>query len=290
MELLTFDEALSLEDIVEGNNPNSATRGFVSTDLLVEGANLAIQGVKYLIDESQKKYHAEYAGGVSNIKFYATNSEVGMLDPEGIIFKGFQFNRTFQDKNSDREMAVFAKFSLDDSKLEDVYFNSKFYLKVDSLSIDYSKVKVNDSKWYLPWTWFLNKEKTFHLDFEIDVAVNWIDDLGVIHSNIPFGKFVLPVHDIPLTEDADKRNAYFNEYKNKSLSGSSYMIPRSVTYCTNPRGKVTPCFGRGDFSISTKVIESSKKDFVSTMIMNNSDQILELKGDDIIKALEGVKK
>jgi len=227
---------------------------------------------------------------LSNIKFYDANSDVGMLDPKGIIFQGFEFNRTFQDKNTDREIAVYAKFSLDESKFEDIYFNSKFYFKVDSLSVNYSKVKVNDSRWYIPWTWFLQKEKSFHLDFDIDLAVNWIDELGTVHTNVPFGKFILPVHDIPLTDDAETRDKYFADFKGRPLSGSSYMIPRSVTYCTNPRGQVRTCFGRGDFSISTKVIESSKKDFVSKMIMNNSDQILELKGNDIIKAIEGVKK
>jgi len=289
MAVLEYEKSIGLEDIVDNNNPNAATRGMASTDLLIEGANLAVQGVKYLIDESQKKYHAEYLGGLSNVKFYDKNSTVGMLDPEGIKFKGFQFTRTFQDKRSDREIAVNASFSLDESKLEDIYFNSKFYLKVDSISIDYSKVKVNDSKWYLPWTWFLKKEKDFHLDFEIDVAVNWIDEQGVIHKNVPFGKFVLPLRDVPLDPNDPNRKSYFDEFKGKPLSGSSYVIPRSVTYCTDGRGRASECYGRGDFSITASVKESSKTDFVSQVIMDNSGELDGIKGEDLIKALKGVK-
>jgi hypothetical protein len=286
LQLVNYKNPLHLEDIVEANNPDISTRGLISTDLLVQGANLAIDGVKMLIDESQKKYHAEYISGLSNVKFYDQNSEVGMLDPEGISFKGFSFHRSFKEKKGDQTGAVFASFSIDESKLEDIYFNSKFYLKLDSLDIDYAKVKVNDNKWYLPWTWFLRKEKTFHLDFEIDIAVNWIDELGTIHNNVPFGKFVLAIRDIPLDPASAERSQYFDQYKGMSLSGASYMIPRSTTYCTDARGRVKTCYGRGDFSVTVKVKESSKTDFVSQMIMDNSDDIFnKVKADDLIKAL-----
>lgn len=286
MTTLNFDKPVHLEDIVQKNNPDAISRGFASTDLLIQGTNLAIEGVKYLIDESQKKYHAEYKSGLSNVKFYDRNSQTGMLDPEGIIFKGFTFVRSIKTGSSEREMAVYARFSVDENKLEDIYFNSKFYLKIDSLWIDYAKVKVNDSRWYLPWTWFYKKEKKFHLDFDINIHTNWIDEFGGIHSNVPFGHFVLPVHNIPLNPDPETKRAYFESFKGKSVSGSSYVIPRSVTFCSDPRGRVEKCYGRGDFSITATVRESSKTDFVSKLIMENSDQITQLKGEELIKSLE----
>ncbi|MCB9245260.1 MAG: hypothetical protein H6606_02420 [Flavobacteriales bacterium] len=286
MTILNFEEPIELEDIVARNNPDAVSRGFASTDLLIQGTSLAIEGVKHLIDESQKKYHAEYKGGLSNVKFYDNNSQVGMLDPEGISFKGFTFQRTVKDEQTDREVAVFAKFSIDESKLEDVYFNSKFYLKIDSLWIDYAKVKVNDSRWFMPWTWFYKKEKVFHLDFNIDIHTNWIDELGGIHSNVPFGHFVLPVHNIPLNPDPMAKKAYFDSFRGRSISGSSYVIPRSVTFCSDPRGRISKCYGRGDFSITAQVTESSKTDFVSKLIMDNSDQLSQLKADELLKSIE----
>jgi hypothetical protein len=283
-----YEEPLDLATIVDINNPNSTrSRGMVTTDMLVQGANLAVQGVKYLIDESKKKYHQEYIAGLNNQNFYAYNSELGSLDPNNIEFKGFSISRSFKDPKTDRQIALSASFSLDSSKYQDIYFNSKFYLVLDSIDIEYSKVKVNDSKWFLPWTWFLTKTKDFNLDMEIQVYANWIDELGTIHSKIPFGSFVLPLRKIPLDPASPQYKEYFQNLKGTSLSGASYIIPRSTTYCTNARGKSKSCYGRGDFDIEINVIESSKEDFVSKIIQDNSDDIFNnIKGDDLIKAIQ----
>lgn len=283
-----FDEALTLKKVVNMNNPESdASRGLISTDLLIQGANLAIQGVSHLIKESQKSYTAEYIGGLNNENFYATNSGKGMMDPEGIQFKGFVFERTIKEKKGQPEVAVKAWFSLDQSKLQDVYFNSKFYLKLDSVSVKYAKVKINEKKWYLPWTLFLKTPKTFNLDFEIAVLSSWIDQSGLIHQCIPFGKFLLPLRNIPVDPGKSETMTYFENLKNTPLAGSSYLIPRSVTYCTDKRGEVYQCFGRGVFDIQVKVRESSKEGTVAKLIHDNSEDALKnLNTKDLKKILK----
>jgi len=283
-----FEEPLDLATIVDINNPDhEKTRGMVTTDMLVQGANLAVQGVKYLIDESKKKYNQEYIAALHNQNFYSENSMLGSLDPNNIQFRGFKISRTFKDAKSDRLVALSASFSLDSSKYQDIYFNSKFYLKLDSLSIQYSKVKVNDGRWYMPWTWFLDKEKNFNLDMEISVFANWIDEYGTIHSQVPFGSFILPLRAIPLDPESADYDSYFENLKGTSVSGSSYIIPRSVTYCTNARGKSKACYGRGDFNLEVRVVESSKEDFVTKVIQDNSDEIFNnIKGEDLIKAIQ----
>jgi hypothetical protein len=150
MTSVDFNDPLTLKSIVSINNPKQDSRGVISTDMLVQGANLAIQGVKYLIDESKKKYIAEYVGSINNENFYEKNSKNGLLDPEGIQFKGFNFERTFKEKKGEPLKAIRVSISLDETKLEDIYFNSKFYFKLDSIDIDYAKVKLNAKKWYLP--------------------------------------------------------------------------------------------------------------------------------------------
>jgi hypothetical protein len=283
-----YEEPLDLASIVAINNPNKTrSRGMVSTDMLIQGANLAVQGVKYLIDESKKKYHQEYIAGLNNQNFYASNSALGSLDPNNIQFRGFSISRSFKDPKSDRQVALKASFSLDSPKFQDLYFNSKFYLILDSISIEYSKVKVNETKWFLPWTWFLQKEKDFNLDMEIQVYANWLDEYGAIHNRVPFGSFVLPLRQIPLDPNAAGYQEYFQNLRGTSLSGASYIIPRSTTFCTNARGKSKSCYGRGDFDIEVTVIESSKEDFVSKMLQDNSDEIFDnIKGGDVIKALQ----
>jgi hypothetical protein len=281
-----YKEPITLQKVVAQNNPAEVSRGFVSSEMLIQGANLAIQGVKYLIDESKKKYVAEYTGGIHNENFYATNSKSGMLDPEGIQFKGFVFERKFADKKKETLDAVKIAVSLDESKMEDLYFNARFYLKLDSAVIDYAKVKLNDKKWYIPWTWFIKKQTTFNLDMEINILANWLDETGSIHSDVPFGKFILPLRNIPVDPNSDARKVYFEKLKNTSIAGSSYIIPRSVTYCTDKKGKSEPCFGRGNFNITVKVKESSKEGFVTKIIHENSDELLKnLNANDLKKII-----
>jgi hypothetical protein len=286
MASLDYKEPITLQKVVAQNNPAEVSRGFVSSEMLIQGANLAIQGVKYLIDESKKKYVAEYTGGIHNENFYATNSKSGMLDPEGIQFKGFVFERKFADKKKETLDAVKIAVSLDESKMEDLYFNARFYLKLDSAVIDYAKVKLNDKKWYIPWTWFIKKQTTFNLDMEINILANWLDETGSIHSDVPFGKFILPLRNIPVDPNSDARKVYFEKLKNTPIAGSSYIIPRSVTYCTDKKGKSEPCFGRGNFNITVKVKESSKEGFVTKIIHENSDELLKnLNANDLKKII-----
>lgn len=286
MASLEYKEPITLQKVVAQNNPAEVSRGFVSSEMLIQGANLAIQGVKYLIDESKKKYVAEYTGGIHNENFYATNSKSGMLDPEGIQFKGFVFERKFADKKKETLDAVKIAVSLDESKMEDLYFNARFYLKLDSAVIDYAKVKLNDKKWYIPWTWFVKKQTTFNLDMEINILANWLDETGSIHSDVPFGKFILPLRNIPVDPNSDARKVYFEKLKNTPIAGSSYIIPRSVTYCTDKKGKSEPCFGRGNFNITVKVKESSKEGFVTKIIHENSEELLKnLNANDLKKII-----
>lgn len=287
MASLDYKEPVTLQKVVAQNNPSEVSRGFVSSDMLVQGANLAIQGVKYLIDESKKKYVAEYTGGIHNENFYASNSKSGMLDPEGIQFKGFIFERKFTDKKKEPLNAVKIAVSLDETKMEDLYFNARFYLKLDSVMIDYAKVKLNDKKWYIPWTWFIKKQTTFNLDMEITILANWLDETGSIHSDVPFGKFILPLRNIPVDPGSEARKAYFEKLKNTPIAGSSYIIPRSVTYCTDKKGKSEPCFGRGNFNITVKVKESSKEGFVTKIIHENSDDLLKnINANDLKKLIK----
>lgn len=282
-----YEDPLTLKSIVAINNPTNETRGVISTDMLVQGANLAIQGVKYLIDESKKKYIAEYVGSINNENFYVKNSKNGLLDPEGIQFKGFTFERQFKEKKGEPLKAIRATISLDESKIEDIYFNSKFYFKLDSIAIDYAKVKLNAKKWFLPWTWFIKNQTTFNLDLDIAITANWIDEQGTIHSNVPFGQFYLPLRNIPVNPNDAERSAYFSQLKNTPIAGSAYLIPRSVTFCRDARGKIEPCYGRGDFNITVKVRESSKEGFVTKLIQDNADELIKnIKPSDLKKIIK----
>jgi hypothetical protein len=286
MEVINFETPITLSEVIDKNSPENS-RGLVTTDVLVQGANLAIQGIKMVIDRSQEKYNQHYISGIRNARFYAQNSNAGMMDPDQIAFKGFEISRTFINPSDEREVAIFARFILDENKLEDIYFNSKFYLVLDSFSMQYCKVKINKSRWYLPWSWFLKEDRTIQLDFEIDIKANWLDAQGGINSDISFGHFVLPLRNVPMDPEADNRESYFSSLRGKEIQGSSYILPRSVAYCTNELGDLSLCYGRGDFNIDVRVVESSKSDFVSRKLTENSDNLFEgIKSEDLIKAIQ----
>lgn len=261
---LEYEQALSFETVAKKYDFNKDdTRGLLTTDLLLRGVDFAFDGIKTAIKKSTEKYHQEYFLSLYNNSFYAKNSQLGMLDPENIKFRGFEISRNISLEDG-RELALKASFSLDESKIIDIYTQSKFYLKCDSLIIDYAKVKMNDKKWYLPWTLFMKKQEEINVDIDIDIKANWLDQNGVIHKQQDFGKFHFPIRDF-------KVGSKDTTYAGSDLSGYCYLIPRSATYCLDKRSQWKACFGQGDFDLLVKVTESSKNNKLNRLIYDNID-------------------
>jgi hypothetical protein len=256
----SFDKPLTYLQATAALNTDT-TRSLMSAELLFKGIDFAFDGIKTAIKKSAEKYYQQYVVSLYNNTFYAQNSRNGMLDPENIKFNGFSILRSIELKDG-REVALQAYFTMDETKYIDIYTQSKFYLKCDSLVVNYAKVKLNDKKWYLPWTLFIKKQETINLDLEIDILANWMDENGGIHKQEPFGKFYLPVRNYTVGE-AD--TAAFDV----PVSGYSYLPPRSATYCLSSRGQWEKCFGQGDFDIVAKLTESSKNNKLNKIIYDN---------------------
>ncbi len=283
---LNYEKPLSLSKVIDKNNPN-VSRGFITTDLLIEGGSLALQGVKQLIKASRGNYTQTYSGGLANEFFYAKTSTVGMLDPQNIQFRGFEITRTFKDKKTGIQTAVYLRCLLDENRLQELYHNSRFYMVVDSVSIVYSKVKLDKKSWYMPWTWFIKNKKDFNLDMEILFNAGWVNHDATIIENRQMGRFMLNLRDIPLGTQA--AGEYFKALKGKPLDGFSYLIPRGSAFCRNQDGEYQTCFGRGQFNIVMKATESSKEGTVSKMIIDNADQIDQIKKKDIESIVKKLK-
>lgn len=261
---LEYSEPLTFTEVAKKYNiDDEASRGLLTTDLILKGVDFAFDGIKTAIKKSTEKYHQEYFLSLYNNSFYSSNSNLGMMDPENIKFKGFEIERNVSLEDG-REVALKACFSIDESKILDIYTQSKFYLKCDSVIIDYSKVKMNDKKWYTPWTLFMKKQEAINVDVDIDIKANWIDQNGVIHKQQDFGKFHFPIRNFKVGETD-------TTYKGESLSGYCYLIPRSSTFCLDKRNQWKPCFGQGDFDILVKVTESSKNNKLNKLIYDNID-------------------
>lgn len=254
-----------------------STRGLIGPELLLQGAQLAIDGVKELINKSNENYTRSYLSSLNNLQFYGNNSFMGMLDPEGMIFSGFEVHRSIEIPTQGPSRAMSIYVSLDDDRLPDLGHNAKFYLKLDSFALNYSGAKVNRRDWFLPWTLFIKKHEYLDLDIEIEITANWIDAGGTIHQNVPFGYFVLPLRKIPLSNSTPEKQLYQIEHKNLLFSGSSYLIPRSSTYCRASNGKSIPCYGRGDMNMQVRITESSRKSYVTKLLQEHAEQLDDVK-------------
>jgi hypothetical protein len=286
MTVMSHKKPLTLEDAV-GNNKNVSSGALITTDMLVGGVGLAVKGVQKLISKSSNNYTSTYKGATMQQYFYSITSPNNALDPNNVQFKGFNIKRSFKDKKDKEELALTATVSLDSSKLDELFLNSKFYLRLDSLNLMYSKVKVNQRKWYTPWTAFMKVKNTINLDLEIVILAKWMDKNGNIHSDQEMGKFYYTLRNAPINHLVEGHQEYYDSLRNKPLAGSSFIIPRSYASCIDSEGNYQPCFGKGEFSILVKVTESSKDAFVNTFISTNSEEVFKhLNEKEIKKILE----
>lgn len=268
--------------------PDTAqSRGLVTASLMVEGVNYAIQGVRQLIEKSNEAYSTEYMAAVSNLKFYAVNSDRGALDPYGLQLEGFVLTRTFVDEHGQEKEAFRMHISLQEERFPDLLQNAKYYLKLDSALFNCAGVKINKRDWYLPWTWFIRSHPFIDMDVYLDILVNWIDDKGQIHSGVPYGSFVLPLRKIPLEATELDKELFARSLRNTELQGSAYTAPRSSVFCQDQNG-LKPCFGRGDVACIARVIESSQESLVNRLVVKNVDglQEIKIKEDDLKKILK----
>lgn len=278
MEYLYADAVKRLEN---NNNPALALNrgkgrmaGFIQP--VITGA---IMFTKWLIENNVKKYTAEYEFATAQHAFYNDISTLGPYDPNGIKFRGFTFIRSFKHKKKDvmLDTALYLRVVIDrsDSGLFDIYHNSTFKLCVDSFALDFSKAKVDDRRWYLPWTLSRKKDAT-HVDVNIEITVkaSWVSNEGHIHRNQVLGVFQLPLFNVPLDKTQPGAADYFKKLKGLKLDGKSFLIPRSpgVFYDIETRDYKT-CYGTGDFSLHLKITEIGNRGKFKEIIEDNLDKI-----------------
>ena len=289
VKVLNYEKPVTLSRAISLSSPDSVTRGFITTELLAQGAGLAVQGVKKLIKESRKNYTQKYQGALMNDFFYSKTSLIGIMDPQYIQFRGFEITRYFKDAKSNLLTAAYVRLVIDEKRLNEAYQNSKFYLKVDSISITHSRVKINKSSKLLPWTWFIKNKKSINLDFDIHFNAGWIGSDGSIIENREMGSFYLNLRDVPIGPASSNRE-YFEKLKGQSLDGFSYIIPRGSAFCRNKDGEYQACYGRGQFNVLINATESSKEGTVNKIIIDNADHLGQIKDKDLQMLFQNLNK
>lgn len=240
-----------------------------------QAISVAAEGIKYLIEQDKKKYTAEYAVAKSDMYFYKNISTKSAFDPTDIQFKGFNILRTFKNTSGELDTALYISFILDTENPYEIINNSIFRLKVDTFIFNYSKAKIPGYRWYLPWTLIYKESNKANLDVEISLNASWLNKYANVSKNIPLGKFYLNLRDIPLDKDSDAYTDYQKSVTNKQLDGYCFLVPRSFGYYYSPNNTYEECFGQGLYNIDIKINEAGKTKFVTKIMQDNSDVIID---------------
>jgi hypothetical protein len=232
--------------------------------------SLASNAVKQIIANDKKKYGAVYESGLTDLYFYDQLSEEGPFDPVGMQFSGFKLVRTFITRTGATDTALVADFTIDTANISEVINNSVFRLRVKSFDLRYAKAKIAKGQ-----------QKKLNMDFEISFVSSYVGMDGRISEKIILGKFYLLLRNAPLDHNETGYAAYYESLKDSLLTGKSFLVPRSVGYYRNPIGDMRQGFSRGAYSIEVKVKESSKNNFVTRMLFENANMIIDASGSGL---------
>lgn len=271
-------ESLAFQKIPSLNDSALAERGQARGLLApVAGSlvSMASNAVKKVIANKQKKYVAAYEFGLTDLYFYDQLSIEGPFDPVGMQFNGFKLIRTFTNKTGANDTAMIADFVLDTLNSAEIFNNSVFRLRLNDLKLHYAKAKVANA----------NEEK-MNLDFEISFLTSYVNSEGVIFDNVLIGKFYLLLRNAPLDNKQTGYTVYYDRMKDSLLTGKSFIIPRSFGYHRDAYGEMKPSYSQGAYSIEVKVKESSKNNFVSKLLFENANMIIDATSNQIKTGLK----
>ena len=226
--------------------------------------SIASNAVKTIIANKQKKYIAGYQFGLTDLYFYDQLSNESAFDPVGMQFSGFKLVRTFIDKTGNNDTALVADFVVDTSRMSEMINNSIFRLRVKDFELHYAKARVENGK-----------EKKLNLDFEITFTTSYVNDQGRIFDSVVLGKFYLFLRDAPLDKQQPGYKVYYDKMKDSLLVGKSFIVPRSFGYHREPSGEMKPGYSQGAYSIQVRVKESSKNHFVTQLIFENANVMID---------------
>lgn len=223
--------------------------------LIAQGVNLAVKGVRTLIEKSSERAYAEYDVAALGQQFYNSPSSAGPLDPRDMKFGGFEFSRevTVDGKN---EAALYLRFAISQENLSELYKTGNFYLELDSMSLSYAKADLRSRFWFAPWTWFSKNAETLDMDIDLTLSSSWIDANTQIHRGEEIGRFLLDLRDVPFTEDKEDWDAWWATQEGRLLEGHSFIPPRSLVPCPG-LDKGQNCYGTALLDAHLQITESS---------------------------------
>lgn len=271
-------DVLSYTSIKRQQIPTFSDRATASRGLfgpLLGGAvSLATNAVKKMIAKDRARYVANYSFALTDLYFYDQLSTESVFDPVGMQFDGFRLVRTFTNSQNQTDTAFIARFELDTASANEIINNSIFRLKLTDLEIRYSKVKMTKAQ-----------KNTINMDVEITFNTSYVNELGQLFDNVQLGKFYLLLREAPMDKNSPLYAHYYDSLRGTRVDGKSFIVPRSFGYYKDEAGNVGKSYSQGSYSISAKVSESANDRFVTKVLSDNSNQIIDMIGRGAKNAL-----
>jgi hypothetical protein len=252
---------------------NNKARGIDVTSVVGNVVSIATDAVKNVIANEQKKYSASYQFALTDLYFYDQLSNENPFDPVGMQFAGFRIVRTFINKEGNIDTAFTAKFSLDTTNAYEILNNSIFRLRLEEFDLKYAKAKVAEGS-----------EKKLNMDIEITFHSSYVNQDAVLFDNVSLGKFYLFIRNAPLDPASKNHRSYYEGLKGTLLTGKSFIVPRSFGYHMED-GEAKPGYSQGAYTITVAVKENSKDMFVSKLISENTNLMIDTYKEKAIKYL-----
>jgi hypothetical protein len=278
MEIRQDSTYIPFDKLKQQEVPNFANRGRGRSAALVGLAFTAgSSAVKKMIANDKKKYMADYDFALTDLYFYDQLSTESAFDPIGMKFKGFRVIRLLENNDGSSDTAMIAEFELDttNNKAYEIINNSIFRLRLKSLVINSTRAKLTSGQ-----------KKSINMDFDITFSTSYVNEQGHLFDNVTLGKFYYFVRNAPVDKSEPGYNDYYAKQAGKAVDGKSFIVPRSFGYHITGPNQTEKSWSQGSYSISVHVKESTKDKFVTKLLMDNSDKIIDMIGDKAQGALK----
>ena len=189
-------------------------------------AHYVIKATTPVLNEDTIEHTATYSGTKAASKFYADDKPA-----TSVQFSGVRITRSILNEGKPQTAAILT-FWVDAQELPT---NGQLQLVGDSALVHFGKVKVEDKKWYIPWTWRMKVRDRIDADVNIVVEGHWTDDHEVSHR-------------------ADVADLHFHLSDLKLGDTTDISTVRSEWFPLIPRSK-KPKLGTGTYVVKVKVTE-----------------------------------
>ncbi len=185
-----------------------------------------IKATTPVFDEDSIEHTATYSVAKAGSRFYADDKS-----GTSVQFGGVKITRSILDEGNPRTAAILT-FSVDAQELPT---NGQLQLVGDSALVHFGKVKVEERKWYIPWTWFKKVRDRIDADVNIVLEGHWTDE-----------------HEVSHREDVADLHLHLRDLKLGDTTDISTV--RSEWFPLLPRSK-KPKLGTGTYVVKVKVKE-----------------------------------